>query len=435
MMNGSVQSTIHLQGRLLGLDHGQGTAGDTVPMVATLMTRNGTLPGALVLAAVENEGGTDYLWLLDDGLHHDGASNDGIYGGLYSQTSHGGSYGVRIAALFYDPADPATLLLREWNGGFWIKGPQEEGEDLDDDGLPDEWERRCDLDTRRDDSQDDPDRDGLVNIEELELGTLPCQADTDNGGELDGSEVKGSRNPLWPDDDQVGPVGHLEIRPLDQAIWVSWSRPYTATMVGYVSPTPGELGESWDMGNTGSFTFTKVTNDRPYYLTFQRYYRSAEAWGAFSDQYEVTPKADPVPPQGAFLIGGPNVVDGGDSAISRNVTLYIDATDQLAYEGPASHSVGHYAVRPEMGGHVEVSGDVHMRFSNDLSTIGSVEWEPLAETKPWTLDCADGETCIVYGQFRDRADNESLIVDRQVILVLCQGEDCAVYLPIILKNH
>ncbi|GAG80483.1 unnamed protein product, partial [marine sediment metagenome] len=305
--------------------------------------------GALVGAFVENVGGVDFVWLLDDGMHNDGQAGDGIYGWPYSLTSHGGSYGVRIIAAFFDPANPDVVLVREWNGGFWILGPQEEGQDLDDDGLPDDWERRCDLDTKRDDSQDDPDRDGLTNIHELNIGTSPCQPDTDRGGELDGSEVIGQRNPLWPDDDLVRPIGHVELRPLDQRVWVTWNKPTSYTrMWVYVSTSPDELGRPYDMGQTGDYMVPNLVNGQTYYFILQG--ESNGAQGAYSDQYMAIPKQDPVPPQGVFQIGGPNVSDDGDTAFSWNVTLLIDATDQINYEGPASHSASHGLVNPQFKG-------------------------------------------------------------------------------------
>ncbi|MCJ7659478.1 MAG: VWA domain-containing protein [Anaerolineales bacterium] len=427
MINGSVQSTVRLEGRLLGLDQGQARSGDTVPIVATLMTRNGTIPGALVGAFVENEGGEDFVWLLDDGMHNDGQAGDGIYGWPYSLTAHGGSYGVRIIAAFFDPANPAAVLVREWNGGFWILGPQEVGQDLDKDGMPDDWERRCDLDTKSNDSQEDPDRDGLINFDELNLGTSPCQPDTDRGGELDGSEVSGQRNPLWPDDDLVLPIGHVELRPLDQQVWVNWNKPLSYTrMLVYVSTSPDQLGRPIDMGQTGTYIVPNLVNGQTYYFILQGEINGAK--GAYSDQYMAIPKEDPVPPQGAFQIGGPNVSDGGDTALSRNVTLLIDATDQLNYEGPASHSVSHDLVNPQFEGLLQASDNIEMRFSNDPSIISSVSWEPLAETKPWTVDCGVGETCIVYGQFRDGAMNESLIILDNIIL---GGE--SIYLPILYR--
>ncbi|MCP4361967.1 MAG: VWA domain-containing protein, partial [Chloroflexi bacterium] len=229
MMNMSLQSTVHLEGRLLGLSNNQGSAGDEVAIVATLLTRNGTLPGALVIAAVEKPGGTDFFFLFDDGAHHDGAADDGIYGWDYSLTDIGGSYGVRILTGVDDPANPGNTLVREWNGGFWIDGPALN--DQDNDKMPDDWETRCKLDTNSNDAQGDLDRDNLVNIDELYNGTLPCDPDTDNGGESDGSEVARQANPLWPGDDRVRPLGIINYRPINQGIVIGWSYPLSYTIM------------------------------------------------------------------------------------------------------------------------------------------------------------------------------------------------------------
>ena len=106
----------------------------------------------------------------------------------------------------------------------------------------------------------------------------------------------------------------------------------------------------------------------------------------------------------------------------------IDATDLLSYDGPASHSVGHSAVDPRMIPFQQPSGDVQMRFSNDPLTLETADWEPLADELPWTLECAAGELCVVYGQFRDGAGNESLVVDDVILLDLLE-----VYLPLTLR--
>ncbi len=60
--------------------------------------------------------------------------------------------------------------------------------DTDNDGLPDDWERRFfgGLDQK---PTDDPDADGLNNGAENERGTNPTQADTDGDGLADGAEV------------------------------------------------------------------------------------------------------------------------------------------------------------------------------------------------------------------------------------------------------
>ena len=153
----------------------------------------------------------------------------------YSLTGMGGSYAVRIVALLPNPADPNENLFREWNGGFWIKGPQEGEEydgDSDGDDMPDDWEKRCGLIVGQNDARGDKDDDGLSNLEELQRGTSPCRPDTDNGGEKDGSEVKGGRNPLWAADDKAFKVTGITLRPLNNRIAIGWSqRPDTHTAV------------------------------------------------------------------------------------------------------------------------------------------------------------------------------------------------------------
>jgi hypothetical protein len=440
IMNLSVESPIRLEGNLLNLTSGQGKAGDVVPIVATLMDHKGLIPGATMTATIANEGGTDVILLLDDGNNQDGAAGDGIYGFPYSLTQHGGSYGVRIVAQFPNPADLSETLFREWNGGFWMDGPQDDGKyegDTDEDGMPDDWERRCKLIVGEDDSQLDNDRDGLSNIRELGVGTSPCQADTDRGGEQDGSEVEGGRNPLWAPDDKAFKVKGITLRPLNQRVAIGWSqRTDTHSNVRVcVSKVAGDLGDCRDMGARGDFVLPGLTNDQTYYLTL---YGEGEggAQGAYSDQMAVTPKEDPIPPQGAFFIGGSNVRDGGDVAVSHEVVLFVDAVDTDGeYDGPAgsgSHSVPHGLVGPQHAGMFAASGDVQMRFSNTQGGIGASPWEPLLSTKEWMLDCADGTVCTVYGQFRDGAGNESLVIDQQILL---QFGESQIYLPIVINNQ
>jgi hypothetical protein len=445
IMNLSVQSPIRLEGNLLNLTDGQGEAGDTVPIVATLMDHKGLLPGALVAASIAGEGGTVVTLLLDDGAHNDGAAGDGIYGFPFSQTAMGGSYAVRIVALFKNPADPNENLFREWNGGFWINGPQKGGEyegDSDGDGMPDDWEKRCDLIVGQNDARGDKDDDGLTNLEELQRGTLPCRPDTDNGGEKDGSEVKGGRNPLWAADDKAFKVTGITLRPLNNSIAIGWSqRPDTHTAVQVcIRPLGGGAAKCTDMGSKGDFLLPGLSNGQPYEVILCGIGENG-ALGVCSDPETVTPAADPIPPQGAFFIGGPNVIEGGDVATSRSVMLYVDAIDTDGeYAGPAatsggfgSHSIPHGLVGPQMAGLFEVSGDVEMRFANSEKGIEGAPWEALAKTKNWTLECADGDVCTVYGQFRDGAGNESLIIDQKILLQV-EGGSLILYMPVVSSN-
>jgi hypothetical protein len=418
MVNLSVQSSIQLEGRLLGLTDNHGKAGDRVSIVATLLQRTGTIPGALVAAAIDKPGTTDYLWLHDDGEHGDGSAGDGIYGADYTLTTVGGSYNVRILAGFVDPVNPPDLLVREWNGGFWIDGP--ELDDPDDDGMPSDWERRCDLDPDKYDAQGDLDHDDLSNISEFWAGTVPCDPDTDDGGERDGSEVEHQRDPLWPEDDVVDPLGVVTFRPLNGMIVVRWTRPLSYThMLLYVSKDESQLGEEIGMEPTGIFTLTEQANDQTVYLRIAG--MSEGAAGPLSQPEAVTPKADPDPPSGWVLIN-----NGAARTVFRDVVLYISSSDTPP-DGAIQGANAQMTDRLSQA-YNEISGNVEMRISNDASMDGAA-WEPLAATKDWALECTAGEICTVYAQFRDGAENESLIVSDDIFL-----EVTDLFLPLILKH-
>jgi len=416
MMNMSVQSTIQLEGRILGLTNNQGVAGDTATILGMLLDRNGTVKGATMLAAIQSARGQDLLLLKDDGAHNDGAADDGIYGALYGQTTVGGSYNVRILSTFKDPANPANNLFREWNGGFWIDGPRpdqkcDERTDKDCDGMPDDWERRCKLDITKNDALGDLDQDGLTNIDEFNRGTLPCRADTDKGGERDGSEVKYGRNPLDPQDDKVLTLGHINVRPLNTRVLIDWRKPisYTDVLV-YVSTDSNVLGLPTSMcpqGQcTGDYMLEGLENDKTYYLRLTG--KVGDFEGDYSDPIAVTPKLDPDMPSGAMLIE-----NGAEVVKSKQVVLNISSTD-TPLNGAAQGANAHLTDRLSLI-YNEVSGGVEMRIANDESMAGA-EWEPLAAQKPWTLACADGQVCTVFAQFRDAANNESLVVNDFVVL-------------------
>ncbi len=421
IMNVSVQSTIQLEGRLLGLDSGKAEAGDTVDIVGFLLDKNGTLPASLIFAFIDGPAGSEARLMFDDGNSGDGAAGDGIYGAKFAETAYGGGYSVRILALFKDPANPAVNLLREWNGGFWIKGPKPTQEcggpnDQDKDCMPDEWERRCKLNLQADDRQNDPDHDGLTNIQELNFGTLPCRADTDKGGESDGSEVRNGRDPLNPRDDKVLTIGHISVRPLNQQIAIRWTRPFSYTSVLlYVADNPDNLGQGSDIGrgNTkpGEYLLGGLQNDKTYYVVLQGVGDDGQGNTVYSDLSEpiaVTPKADPDMPSGAMLI-----LNDAPKTHSKQVMLNISATDTPldgAAQGSAAHMTDQLSQQINM-----VSGNIQMRIANSDQMEG-IPWQPVQPTLPWTLACESGQECKVYAQFRDGAGNESLIVNDSILL-------------------
>ncbi len=84
--------------------------------------------------------------------------------------------------------------------------------DTDADGLPDEWERAFGLNVGSDDSQRDPDIDGLANTDEYLAGTNPLLADTDGDGLGDTREVESLRtDPTSADSDEDGLLDGYEV--------------------------------------------------------------------------------------------------------------------------------------------------------------------------------------------------------------------------------
>ncbi len=72
--------------------------------------------------------------------------------------------------------------------------------DLDNDGMPDQWERDNGLNPNdAADGKRDADADGLRNVTEYELGTNPRRQDTDNDGRTDFRETLDGTDPLTPD--------------------------------------------------------------------------------------------------------------------------------------------------------------------------------------------------------------------------------------------
>ena len=421
IMNVSVQSTIQLEGRLLGLNAGKAEAGDNVDIAGFLLDKNGTLPATLMLAIVDGPAGTVGRVMFDDGSSGDGAAGDGIYGTKFASTAYGGGYSVRILAAFKDPANPSQNLVREWNGGFWIKGPKPTGEcggpnDQDKDCMPDEWERRCKLNLQADDRKDDPDHDGLSNIQELGYGTLPCRADTDKGGENDGSEVRNGRDPLNGRDDKIVHFGHINVRPLNGQILINWTPVFSYTnVILYLSDNKDNPGQGTDMGqgNTrpGEFQVKGVQNDKTYYVVLQPVGvddQGNPVQGDLSEPIAVTPKADPDMPSGTMLIEN-------DAAQTNNkqVELNISATDTPlngAAQGSAAHMTDMWSQQVNT-----VSGNVQMRIAN-TDKMDGIPWRPVQPVVPWTLVCEPGQECTVYAQFKDAAGNESLIVNDKIQL-------------------
>jgi sugar lactone lactonase YvrE len=70
-----------------------------VIITATLASPAGPVTGAAVEAeVVRPDGSSQIIFLLDDGVHHDRAARDGVYGGIYSDADVGGYHPLFVSA-------------------------------------------------------------------------------------------------------------------------------------------------------------------------------------------------------------------------------------------------------------------------------------------------------------------------------------------------
>ena len=428
VINGSVQSEYVMDARFLSpLDSSnQAEAGDSLPIVASLMSREGTITGGVGIALVSKPNGDlTGSFLFDDGESNDGAAGDGIYGGVVRDTDMGGSYNARVLLSVPDPMNPAQNIIREKTMAFWINGPgQDDVEivDTDNDNMPDPWEEKCGLNTNADDSQADLDEDGLPNIDEWIHGTTACDPDTDDGGEEDGSEVNGGRNPLLPNDDLLPALGYVNVLGLNGQIQVIWSpnTAYTDTIA--LVETDGEPDRTVNMGTTGSFIIDNANNGQQYRVTVRG--ASGNGTSAPRGPFTVTPREDYVRPQGEVFIN-----NNAPETVSRFVTLNLEAVDAADY---ALYYTPTQERRSILHGEIPDASPTEMRVADHLSDFADPEagWMPYEpELENYYLsNCPTGDVCTVYAQFRDATGNVSYTSHDEIDLA-----GTPLYLPVLFK--
>lgn len=197
--------------------------GDTILLQAALLNFNGgAAPAFGDMNIVRPDGSSQSIRLTDDGQFGDEHADDRVYSALYrsstqgspsgfldneSQASLRGSYAVSASVDFGSPAAPDLLRA---SADFSIKSGGVV--DADGDGLPDRWEEAtiC-SDPALPNAAEDRDQDGLNLLEEYQRGTDPCDPDSDDGGESDGSEVQRGSSPINGSDDGIRRVRQLSI--------------------------------------------------------------------------------------------------------------------------------------------------------------------------------------------------------------------------------
>ncbi len=387
-----------------------------VDVSVNLNDQRGGIAGAALEVLVENpDGSVNRLSLHDDGLHGDGAAADGLYGNRYTRTpffSRGGlpdfpanppagaagGYTVHIRAAGKSNAgDPfERFALRSFHvyefPDFGAQNPRCDP-DRDNDGLPDRWEDLYGLDkTNPADAGEDYDLDGVSNKEEFLHGTLPFNADTDGGGESDGSEIANGRDPLYDRDDLLPAVVDYGVVTARTDLPIHEPQPET-TILHFPVNTAYRFMEVWRT-DPSWFGFERVARvdvraDRSgvYYdrrlqngLTYLYYLVAEGESGARTPQtatFTASPTDDPLPPKGWILIN-----QGATFTGTRNVTLQFDTSD-----------------------------DAKEVLISESPTFAGASWLPLVPQRNYTLinPVSGVGIAIVYAKFRDAAQNESTV--------------------------
>ncbi len=335
--------------------------GQPIQILAVLDDRYGPLPGAEMVAEVIKPDGKTACFptlLYDDGNHGDGAAGDGVYGALFTETDlaapAGGndndasttaypailsSYRVHVAASGKNSRGVVYALQR--TRSFQIFSYDQKG-DADADGLPDTWELYYTGSLGRlQDANKDTDEDGLPNIEEFRHGTHPLLADTDQGGELDGSEVLAGRCPVKKEDDAFpAPVSvHIVdetgcgpddvLIPYANVIHFPRNRAYRYINIEKATSPAGSwsLLAKLDLNTYASnqYVHAGLSDGVTYYYRVYAENNQA-ARSPYSRVVKGTAKKDPVPPRGWIKINHDN-----SKTDSTNVLVTLDLSGSPAF--------------------------------------------------------------------------------------------------------
>jgi hypothetical protein len=398
--------------RSYGLFDPRFLSGLPVIILVSLVDERGPIPNAKVEASIATPfSSTSVLQLFDDGMHHDGDAGDGVYGGHFTQTavdySGGapddkpgggvrGSYVVSVVA--GGKANIGEFFTRFLTKSFHVFPPDVElYPDRDKDKLPDDYELQHDcLDMSKFDSDLDQDDDGLESIGEYQIGTDPCDPDTDRGGEMDGSEFMRNADPLYPADDCVRRPEDGEVimklgneslewlfRPNANVIRFPANKAYSQLIL-WRGLAPGKLEPVAEIDPQkalipGVIRDEDLMNDVLYFYRLQAI-GDCGGRSALGPLFSGTPKSNPIPPRGWIIIN-----EGQDATRESTVVLTL---------------------APE-------PGDVLLSNYPDFR---DGKWMPNPKKTPWQLADATIGHKTVYARFRAPAGHESDPTHDSIIL-------------------
>jgi alpha-tubulin suppressor-like RCC1 family protein/uncharacterized protein YegL len=344
-----------------------GAAG--APIIARLSVTgaDGPLTSATVTALLQRpDGSTVSVPMVDDGGHGDSYAGDGLYAASMSSTRQSGSYTVTVEAA---GTDGGVAFVRQEVASIFLAA----GTDSDGDGITDETELRLGLDPADPaDATSDLDGDGVGTLAELAAEANPLQRDTDDGGESDGSEIAGLRNPLDRTDDADLPEVFARVVPEDSRTVTI----HTMTSTGAGSVHIERLGPS-DIADLGMFPGAEQSlTDGPLPAGTYSYRFSVVASGA-----ESTP----------FVLGPIQVLEDATSptvSVELNGGIWQTTASSVAVLLSTSEPVA------------------QMRFAATREALAVAEWQPFAAQFSYQIGDEPGIKRL-YVEVRDAAGNVS----------------------------
>ncbi|NUN97804.1 MAG: hypothetical protein HUU16_16700 [Candidatus Omnitrophica bacterium] len=407
LVEASVKSILTME-LYLALPLEERIVGTPMPILVSL-TDTGPIKNATVRALVTNPNGVETLrTLYDDGAHGDGGPDDGIYGNKYYGTGLEGTY--QVVATAEGTSDALGQFTRRRTKAFHMVG----GKDSDDDRMPDEYEILfpC-LNPGENDAKADKDQDGLDNIAEFQIGTNPCDPDTDDGGESDGSEASRQADPFDPRDDRAKPP-RIRVIPGVLKILVRFNIPF----IGRDIAPPDKFNIY--RCDPGSEDFNLIFSDWPAEPPFQfvdeaiqeglNYKYRIVARGSNNEEScpsnveDATGTRDPYPPHGSIFINM-----GAMTTSSLDVELTLIAEDNFEPEFDLDPRDAHDPM-------AEVSGVADMMIMNHSDGSDGL-WEPFNPTRPWMIEPNAMGIATVFVKYRDNAGNVSAMYHATITVV------------------
>ncbi|MFN8441806.1 MAG: VWA domain-containing protein [Caldilineaceae bacterium] len=395
----------------LGLSPAERLLGKAMPIRA-LLADNVPVPGATVTATVKRTG--EVVKLFDDGKHDDGVAKDGVYAGLIKNTFSAGGYQVLVEASGTAPL--AGAFQRRARLSFFLSAAPSRDQDL----LPDWWEDgwAC-MNSSVYDHDKDYDLDGLNNLQEFQNHTNPCDPDTDDGGEQDGSEVTRAVNPLNPEDDFSRPpvgqswpgVGKVTLKLATSPLAPKMDIYRAATASGpfqlIASDVQGDQYEDNGLPNGREVCYQVVAKGR--------------GSTAPSDITCATPQADPYPPHGEVFLP----VGVLEPVLSKTKLLLQGFDNPYTDEHPAFD--GELVTQ-----NAEESGVVEMQLSSRADFEGA-QWVPYSLFYDYDFQATASGLYTVFVRYKDAAGNISDTAARTVQVDATASQSQKVYLPLVTR--